>query len=348
MKTRIILTAILFFAVLFPAFIQAQYNLYPGQNILFPGNYTIPFHEGRPQVDKITCKPYDAEGNYMGASSPWHQSVEYKWLHSEDGKRDTVYVLSGVIFVSVYDYYDNEKIKSIQDGYPHPNGEFEVREEETFEYDQEGRLILHNTIYHRLTPNDKKIIQYDYTRNTITETKRDDTGETVTITSISFTDKGYIAETNGEKTEYIFDEYNRPVKAGDILYEYFDGGYSRIDYSNSTSPRIDYFYDNKGYLSKAIYYIISGDEWVHDCTYLYTYEPDHTVSNIVAEKKTKVYTYQGKVVIESDKLDIVSIYSSSGRLVEKIKLSSSKQEVNLNPGFYIINIGSETHKVFIR
>lgn len=346
MKTKIILICILLLAILFPSLIQAQYKLFPGQDILFPGNKTIFLYDGRPRVDIVTCKPYDAEGNPIGgASLSWSQQL---WRHSEDGKRDTVYVLSGVIYVSVYDYYDDEKIKSIQDGYPHPNGEFVVSKEETFEYDQQGRLTLHHTIDYRPVIHDEKNMQYDYTKNTITQTVRNDKGETVTVTSISHTDKGYIAETNGEKSEYIFDEYLRPVKAGDVFYAYFDGGYTRYSETMYDTSRVDYYYDEKGYLCKMVDFSKSGNDWVPDCTYLYTYEPDHAVSNSLPQKKNKVYACEGKVVIESDKQDLVSIYAMNGQLVKMFRLSSLRQEVSLGSGIYIIHIGKDAHKLLIR
>jgi len=341
MKTKFALSFYLFILILFPAFSQ-QYKLYPGQEILFPGSYTEMYYDGIPKADIIAWQPYDLDGNLLKNRFE-HFGGRQERIHSENGLQDTVFHKSGIIRTYAYDYFTDGKIKSRKHINYYTPG---VHYEHHYEYDTKNRLTLHNYMSY----NREIITKYDYKENTITQTEKNmqTNKTTVTITFISFIGNGYIAETNGEKVEYLFDENKRPVKAGNILYEYFDGGYRKIDYSNTTAPRTDYYYNQNGYLSQTIEYIMSGDDWVHDATYIYTYTGgDFTTSLVNIEKSHHVYGGKGTLVVETEKPLLVCIYLLNGKLIKKEKISSPHNMLPLPSGIYIVIIGNETYKVII-
>lgn len=163
------------------------------------------------------------------------------------------------------------------------------------------------------------------------------------------------------KDEYVVDSAGNRYRVGDFYYSYFDGGYTELRYYHRGKMiwgapdawvKTDYFFQKKGYLSKAVTYLKEKGEtkWKklkHD-EYTYSYRAGNPHSNLVFQKPGKVYAAEGSIVIENEQAALVAVYTFGGQLVEQRRMTAGIDRIPLPKGLYIVVVGRQGHKIVVR
>ena len=167
--------------------------------------------------------------------------------------------------------------------------------------------------------------------------------------TLVYTDSSYFLN----QIEYVFDSEERLIRAGDILYSYFEDGYEEI---LSSYEKMTYHFLTNGYLSKRIFRqkLQEDGEWFVSQTweieYRYTSDNPHNPNNNTTIETTprNAYAVEGAVIIQSGQMETVRIYTVSGLLVRELQTTPGIQSVALSKGFYIVLLDGKIYKVMVR
>ena len=225
----------------------------------------------------------------------------------------------------------------------------------TFKHLWDSETILVNTIYEN---NDSTFVYYtDNGYEIIYNAYGDGHYETVTY---KFDDKGRMSEyiinyvtpmpTSSNPSTYVdYPTVMNPIKRE---YKYTDSGYKV--YINSVLYE-EYKFQDDGYLVEYLKYIVpiystnpEYNELVSIDRYSYFKDGEVIVSNDnITEKAPSVIGIQGAVIINTDKVVDVSVYTFSGNMIKQVRTSVGEISIPLSKGLYIITANSISYKILV-
>lgn len=277
----------------------------------------------------------EEEGSCGGSTTHIH--------HSADGLADTLFSGGCVRILQVLTYSSDNRLKTWE--------LFSLGRFTDFEYDEQGRIASITAGGSRFTPleEDAEITRFDYVENTITVESIVDGVSSYTVTQIHYTDSGYIAEKEGGHTEYVFDEQDRLIRAGDnIFYHYTDSSYFKTE----GEDRWEYvFKAEQGYLSAIYGYKHVGEEWIltGSSQLSYTFPSSPPSGNQALSDEGKIYGIEGALVVELSKKATVAVYSLSGALVKTQPVEGGESAcIHLQRGIYVIRTAYGSYKAFVK
>jgi hypothetical protein len=155
------------------------------------------------------------------------------------------------------------------------------------------------------------------------------------------------------QVEYVFDAEEHLIRAGEIIYSYFEDGYSEF---LGSFEKMTYHFLENGYLAKRIFFqkIHEDGEWFQkemwETEYGYKDDnPNNPNGNVMLETASrKVYGMAGAIMIHSDKPETVWIYSVSGLFIRYLQTVPGSQSIFLPKGFYIVVADNQIYKVIVR
>ncbi|MDR2921243.1 MAG: T9SS type A sorting domain-containing protein [Tannerella sp.] len=318
---------------------------------------------GLPRIlaDTVHIKTYVLTGH----SSPPPPSWTNVYTFHENNRIDTICNVTGG---QILKYSDKGQLLSksrYAPGYVSVNtGEYvapwEVLDVE-FEYGEDGRM-LKTTQYG--FDGDSSYVDSVYTYNyTMT-----DSGYIVhNQAECILDDQGRVTHIKGlddsKKVEYVYDEEGRQFRVGETYYFYFENGFRSLIYSHRGQSvlgapdawsRIDYFFQENGYLKEKIDYLKDEGEtewrvYNHD-EWFYYYKDDNPLANITIEEQPggTVYATAGAVMIGTEAATTVSVYSFSGQLVTQQRISAGTNRIALSKGLYIIVVNDKGYKIVVK
>jgi len=329
MKNRPLLSLVIFFLCTHYTFAQNPFPETP---------FNKEFAGVRVFADIRTAKAYDSKGNLKEHNG----TVLTQFKHSENGLTDTITTYSCLIAETIATYSEDGKLVFRKD-----DDMFET----DFSYDSEGRIQSKYTTIYGYRGIDEKFIDgtettdFDYVQNTIHfKGYREGKLYKESLTYIQYTDNGYITKTNGVQTEYVFDSQQRLIRNGDIIYDYFENGYTET----TKSRKSEYYFLENGYWSKYVEYILKDGNWEHTETVNFTYDDLPDSNQEIKTNSYKVSTRKGGIVIETEAPAQIAIYSINGQLINMKRISAGKEVFNISKGLYIVNIGRESHKIIVK
>ena len=290
---------------------------------------------------------------------------KYYYHRSEDLLTDTVYYETSLL-VCRY----NDKNQLLYDYQIRKYAPSSAYMKTNYEYDGEGRVV-------RLERN-----WVEPSRNPSAEPKITFESEKIwDYSTIKMTEKGYIFE----GVECELDNHGRitliknPV-IEDTIVEYIDGNKYHVNYGFYTYTdssytefgcfyvgnrtmreepiqwwKSTYVYDEDGYLKSSVSFVSDdGINWRNSLDAMWYFTQTNSgndeVSNLVVEKtKTVVYAHSGAILIFVENAAKTQIFDLTGRLVKQQALSAGENRISINKGgFYIVKIGEESFKVYVR
>ena len=292
------------------------------------------------------------------------------YTRSEDMLTDTMHINNGadIYYSTVYRY--NEKNQLLYD-YPIPRGavfgHFGYMRTD-YEYDEEGRLIRTEMNWIEQSDNKEEmppvIKTWDY--STIQKT---DKGYIYNNIEVELDDQGRIVYwKNAADQEGMFVEYNgKKYRLDDAYFSYTDSSYtdlviSILDYDplflswmESTSVFNEYG-DLKSETMKTSFDGVNWDCFQYLSEYVYNSHGDKTNSGdidmsneITYHSSTKVYASSGEIRIYSESGATAQVFDVSGRLVKQQSVPSGESCISVSAaGFYVVRIGNDSFKVFVR
>ena len=290
------------------------------------------------------------------------------YTRSEDKLTDTVATFSGLIRHDIYRY--NEKNQLLYQCVYYPNHPLTYYVREDYQYNEEGQVIkiVAKEIRPGETPSEVFLNEYTYDYSTVQLT---DKGYIFDGRQFDLDQDGrlvysYYAKGHEEyKEEYIEYVDGKKYRIGADYYTYTDSSYTASGYyqpGNMVLGMTDMwievthvFYENGNYKGKRSRVSVDGVNWKplniveHEYIYANVINSDIPSENSpVIKTNTEVYTFSGEIHILTGNNVMVQIYDLSGRLVKKQTVSAGENQISLSSGFYLVKVGNETFKVYVR
>lgn len=210
-----------------------------------------------------------------------------------------------------------------------------------YTYDEKGRIttkpITQSTIYTYLYLDD----QTQYT----------DSGyfHTMITDGIPYADGSTGRDTI--TTEYVFDDQNRLIRAGDTRYSYLENGDVTAEVYKSMSGKQVSYYNRNGLYLQYFYYSGSPEYgWSlsgHEKYEYYTKGSPVSTEPVIVDHIPVVYGVEGAIQLKADMEHTVCVYTLNGQRIRKIRMQPDQTE-SLPQGIYIITTESNSHKVMVR
>lgn len=220
----------------------------------------------------------------------------------------------------------------------------------TFEYGEDGRLtkVMEYNLDTTLTYN-YVVTDSSYILDQLYEYILDDQGRVIRHKIVD----------NAE--DYVTDPDGRRLRVEDTYYFYFDGGFTSIKcyhrspsglYAPYTWAKKEYYFQENGYLSKQMDYIMEDGEteWrlYEHSEWSYHYIAGNPLPNAVIEEPDgRVYAAEGAVIIETEQPATVSVYSFDGQLITQQRVAAGVNRLALSKGAYIVSIHGKGYKVAV-
>ena len=289
----------------------------------------------RLECDSIVYKEFNGEGEVTGGGMKFIKSDVSELV-------DTVYTYYGLIYKDIYTYDTDHKLLMVQSCYG------PINSASHFKYDNRGRVIS-IAVFSEIAPLDTGRVTYI--------TYWDD--QTI------YTDSGYIhtvikeikieseiIKVDTSATEYVFDNQDRLVRAGNIRYYYLpDGGLKIVTCGMGGIRKTEVISDNERLNSKTISYALVNGKWK-----ILEYEESHSfkdgvplaIAPVVVDMQLVAYGTRGGIILptEADRQP-VRVYDFSGRLVKRVN-TVSDWFISLPRGMYVVVSGNCSCKVVVR
>ena len=305
----------------------------------------------RIKADSVTYKEYNGQGEKTGD----YYSI---YRHDTSDTLDFVTTYWGSVRNALYEYDSKERFILVSNDVEMDDetGMLKIWIWSEYQYDAKGRVISRDdysvrTETHRTTT-------YLYTEDSIVSSGVLDDGYLKEITLIDEkTDNGYTARHITEMQygailkhdtvvkNYVFDEQNRLIRAGNIKYTYpREGGYRSEEIDLEGEVKKVHWYDEHGYLKTQENYVDSRLTSSLDIYYYNTSE-----SNVPVEfGLTGVYGAKGVIVITVEKPSIVRIYSVAGKLVGQTSIGVGTAHIPIPAGIYVVSIDGKACKIAVQ
>lgn len=349
----------------FVSFVSAQQHYGQGNTINGPSHPLKPTL-GLPRIMADTV----GVTTHMEAGHPesMYPYLTQEYTFHENNRVDTIMTL---IWGTILKYSDKGRLLSASEYTPgryipdpeSPSGpdifiEPVERLMDEFEYGEDGRMV--------------KAIHYGFEGDSAYV-------DTIYTYHYTMTDSGYIMgdveyilddqdrlsclKFLNSEDEYVLDPEGRRLRVGDVYYSYFDNGFRSLKYSHRGElvwgvpdawTRMDYFFQDKGYLSEKIDYLKEEGEteWTvyNHYQYEYFYRADNPLANVALEEQpgSTVYAVNGAVMIETESAATVSIYSFGGQLVAQQRAIAGINRITLSKGLYVVVIDGKGYKVAVK
>ena len=151
----------------------------------------------------------------------------------------------------------------------------------------------------------------------------------------------------------------KQYRTGDVYYTYTDSSYTAFSCFKNTDGLVGwnkstYVYNENG--DETSHVMIVSDDGINSRTVqnsetvYQTYSGDGDVSNENLRKtNTVVYARSGTICISAENAATVQIFDLAGRTVKQQALSAGENRIGISTnGFYIVRVGNESFKVFVR
>ena len=205
----------------------------------------------------------------------------------------------------------------------------------------------YNEVYNKMMPFHKEIIEYN--------SEGYNAGYSMFIYELGKYEKP-------RYRKYILDSKNRPLQVLDIQdknrrlhsqYTYTDTGYKEINYKiDGTTPndRCEYEFNEKGDLIRRSleFWNEYQEYWILEFIEEKTYTFNTTDNERIETKSTNIIVSEGSVIVKSSYEKPYAIYSVEGKLYKQGILIDSVIRIPLNKGIYVIIVGDEKRKIFIK
>ena len=339
------------------------------------------FNVTHPSIQYSLVRPninIEKEFCYDLSSDPFMQNPRKKFYkRSEDMLTDTMFLDNGA---SVYEWvlYRYNKKNQLIYGQGMTRNIFGKNRYNRvdYKYDEEGRMVreernlvewptnaLENsqvsTLYYEKSWDYSTIQKTEkgFIYNNI-ECELDDEGR-ITYIKMNADQEGMYLECNGKK-----------YRVNDQYFAYTDSSYSEFlcEVISFTPELVLRFYEytfinneNGDIQSEKMMFSVDGINWElgnnYRSEYLYKNHGrtqinsgDGDVANEIPYKSsTKVYAFSDEIRIYSEGNAAAQIFDLTGRLIKQQSVSSGESRINISKaGFYIVKVGNDSFKVFVR
>jgi len=299
----------------------------------------------------------------MGTEVMPYPSPGYSiYTRSKDKFTDTIHTIAGLARYDLLRYNDRNQLLYRHEFDPLYPGMSYVRED--YEYDENGLLIkiVVKRINHSSTPSEDILNEYTYDYSTVQMTEN---GYVFDGFEFELDQQGrliFAKEVNAKK-DYIEYSDGKKYLIGAVYYSYTDSSYSSFGFfqpgnmvlgmSDRWIETTEFFDENGNNISKVVKVSVDGINWFlwTKVEKEYVYSGDSgTKSDIAIEGKTNtiVSAHFGAIHIFIEYAAKMQIFDFSACLIKQQTLSAGENMINVPSGYYIIKVGNDSYKVFVR
>jgi len=356
----------IFYAFTFNLFAQQPSFQRPPHGVTHP---SIFYTSVRLATNIDTVFYYNLTVNSEGELADPFPSITY-YTRSEDLLTDTMYIGTGD-YPHTLRYNENNQLLYSYGLNPGQPGYMR----HDYEYDDEGRVVRIEVNYIKLsknqTDNPEKEFMYEQTWDY----------STIQMTEKGFIYEGIACELDDQGRITLIKDFAN----GDSIVEYSDGKKYRVNdifysYTDSSFTEFGYLYlGNKSYARPGdpVKWIKAttvfnesghatggtlsisqdGSNWRLDRSWKQVYKSktetpsgnDDASKFIHNKTNTTIYAHSGTIVISNGNAATVQIFDLTGRLVKQQALPAGENRISIFPdGFYIVRVGNEAFKVFVK
>jgi len=331
---------------------------------------------GKPRLDTkiIKINYFDYYSFYIQREVDEPMLYSSKLTRSDDLLTDTLHNVAAPSFVFRY----NEKNQLIAEHDFSKNHPFNEYVRTDYLYDEDGRMVKEIATavqpYENpsIKPSEKFLKERIFDYSTVQKTEK----------GYIFEEIEYELDDQGRLACMIF--LNFGEKPGEHYVKYIDGKDYRIDasyYSYTDSSYTEFgryamnfiiqgmpdfwieqtivYYPDGNVKSQTVLISEDGIDWVVRGKLLIEYEyasetqsvtdEPGTFNTAVGDSKTAVYAVGGAILISTENACTVQIFDLAGRIVKQQTLPSGENRITVNePGLYVVRLGDQTFKVFVR